>query len=191
MPTMFSMSVPLTAAADAGADGDGFTTPLAGAAVTIVVAVVGWLLYAWYRRRDHRRADLTETAQTLRRVDLEVRRLRTLRCALTSADLTTLGDLLLHVQRAAARSGQGRRLRPLQAALTRVADVIVRLFATASASSDDVAQAHLRQSSLADVPVELSLARLVSAVREQERTAGDLAAAVRCAEERVEGLRTA
>ncbi|KOV70060.1 hypothetical protein ADL00_09955 [Streptomyces sp. AS58] len=163
---------------------------LIGPVVTVVVAVIGWLLYAWYRRRDHRRANLTETSETLVKVDLEVRRLTALHRALTDADFTALGDLLLHVQRASARCGQGRRLKSLQAKLTCVTDAIRQYIGSASVSCAAVAQAHVRAAVSTDVPAALEIAVFVRAVQQQVRAAEQLAAAVLAAEDRLEKLRT-
>ncbi|MGA5605122.1 hypothetical protein ACPCUF_29505 [Streptomyces griseoincarnatus] len=177
--------------AEAAVDSGAPTAWLIGPVVTVVVAVVGWLLYAWYRRRDHRRANLTETSETLGKVDLEVRRLTALHCALTAADFTALGDLLLHVQRAAARCGQGRRLKPLQARLTCVADAITQYTGLASVSDTAVAQAHLDAAVITDVPAALEIAVFVRAVQQQVRAAEQLAATVLAAEDRLEKLRAA
>ncbi|SPF00493.1 hypothetical protein [Streptomyces sp. MA5143a] len=191
MPTLLSIPVSRALAADAAADGDALTAALIGGVVAVVLALIGWLLHAWFRRRDHRRADLTETARTLGRVDLEVRRLMALRRALRVEDFETLDELLLHVQRAAARSTQGRRLKSLESRLTRLADVVARFTATASAATEDVERAHLAVSALTDVPAALSLHGLVGAVQDQVRGAEEVAAAVRAAEDRVERLRAA
>ncbi|MFD5670465.1 hypothetical protein ACN6LC_007047 [Streptomyces violaceoruber] len=175
--------------AEAAADSGAPTAWLLGPVVTVVVAVVGWLLYAWYRRRDHRRANLTETSETLGKVDLEVRRLTALHCALTAADFTALGDLLLHVQRAAARCGQGRRLKPLQVKLACVADAITQYTGLASVSDTAVAQAHVDATVITDVPAALEIAVFVRAIQKQVRAAEHLATAVLTAEDRLEKLR--
>ncbi|MFC8784951.1 hypothetical protein ACFW20_30280 [Streptomyces nigra] len=168
---------------------DTSTALLIGPAATVVVAVIGWLLYAWYRRRDHRRANLTETSETLGKVDLEVRRLTALHRALTAADFATLDDLLLHVQRAAARCGQRRRLRSLQTRLSRVADAIVQYTGSASMSCTAVAQAHVDATVITDVTPSLEMALFVRAVQQQVRVAEQLATAVTAAENRLEKLR--
>ncbi|MET7714819.1 hypothetical protein [Streptomyces sp. NPDC005407] len=173
-------------AADGGAS---LTTPLIGGAVTIVVAVVGWLLFAWYRRRDHQRANLTETAETLEQVDLEVRRLTAAGGALTAADFADLRVLLLRIQRAADRCSTGRRLRPLEAALTSVSMHIGTYTGAAAASSGDVAAAYAAVASPADVPPHLLLETHVAQCQQQTRAAERLAVAVHSAEIKVEKLR--
>lgn len=165
------------------------TALLVGPAVTVAVAVIGWLLYAWYRRRDHRRANLTETSETLAKVDLEVRRLTALHRALTAADFFALDGLLLHVERAAARCGQRRRLRSLQAKLSRVADAIVLYTGSASVSCAAVAQAHVDVMVITDVIPSLDMTVFVRAVQRQVREAEQLSAAVTAAENRLEKLR--
>jgi hypothetical protein len=176
-------------AAGTAADTGMPTALLIGPAVTVAVAVIGWLLYAWYRRRDHRRANLTETSETLGKVDLEVRRLAALHRALTAADFNMLDDLLLYVQRAAVRCGQRRRLRSLQAKLSCVADAIMQYTSSASVSCATVAQAHVDAAVITDVAAALDMAVFVRAVQQQVRAAEQLAMAVTTAEDRLEKLR--
>lgn len=171
--------------------GETLAAPLISAGAAVAVAVIGWLLYAWYRRRDHRRADLTDTAHTLGAVDLEVRRLSAACRALITTDFAALEGLLLRVQRAAARCGRGRRLKPLQQDLLRVGEAITRYTATTTAACADVARAHLTASGPDQVPAALELTAFVRAVQQQVCVGEQLAAAVHAAEERVERLRAA
>ncbi|MFJ3799975.1 hypothetical protein ACIPSJ_27300 [Streptomyces sp. NPDC090088] len=150
--------------------------------MTLGVAVIGWLLYAWYRRRDRRRADLAETLHALGEVDLEVRRLAAAHRALTAADFTALEALLPRVERAAVRCGRGRRLRVLQGDLAGVADAIARYMTTATASCADVADAYCDAAAVDEVPAGLELSAFVRAAQQQVRLGGQLAAVVHLCE---------
>lgn len=104
-------------------------------------------------------------------------------------DPTGLPHLLLHVQRAAARCGQRRRMRSLQAKLSCVADAIVQYTVSASVSCAVVAQAHADATVINDVAPTLDTAVFVHAVQRQVRAAEQLAVAVTAAKDRLEKLR--
>ncbi|MCZ4101946.1 hypothetical protein [Streptomyces sp. H39-C1] len=153
------------------------------------LAIVGWLLYAWYRRRDHRRADLTETAETLGRLDLEARRLAAAGRALTTADFTDLRGLLLCAQRAADRCVKGRRLRSLRSMLIDVSTRITVYADAATAASNDVEAAYMGATSVVGIPPHLLLTEHVARAQQQTRAAEQLLSTVHVAEDKVKKLR--
>lgn len=68
------------------------------ALVAIALAVTGWKLARHYRRRDLERADLTELAQLLHRIHVQVQILTQQEGVVTAPDLLTLRTLKVELE---------------------------------------------------------------------------------------------
>ena len=164
--------------------GSGTLVPLIGVPVSVLVAVFGWWLHKKHRREDRMLADLTEIAQILRDVDLQVRRLAGLGRVVTTADFVELRRLSDMVQRASEQ-----RPCELQQPLADVARRTKVYLTTPLPPADDVTAAYLVASAAHNIPPDWQLSVLLKRAEEQGHAAADVAAAVKTAESKVQQLR--
>jgi hypothetical protein len=70
-----------------------FALGLLGALVAIAIAITGWKLAHYYRRRDRERTDLTDVAQLLHRIHVQIQVLADQEGVITVLDLLPLKEL--------------------------------------------------------------------------------------------------
>ncbi|MGW1616543.1 hypothetical protein ACWCQZ_45350 [Streptomyces sp. NPDC002285] len=158
----------------------GIAVPL----VSVILAIVGWLVLALIENHKTNKEDLEKTADVLRRIDLVVRDLKEIKRAATILELNGLRVLVKEVERDVAQyTGD------LQGRLQSVATLLRQYVRAAAPAVDDVRTAYLSAYRAGDVPAELTVELMVARCEEQALLRPRLEAAVADAEMHIRRMR--